>query len=468
MNEQNRFAGTRSRQVAYFRPYKGHIHNPGMGIISMAISDHMVTGYTKEDWDRADANQPFTLTKELLNEVTALSYIDNLYIRVGWNDVQKESGKLSLIPEFEMAVEAAHEAGISWGLRVMQCSPSNPYEHTVPEFLADRLSMYSYRNGCSYGPQPRKLPLYTDDYLKYWEEMLLMLGEKYDADPALEYADLSGYGLWGEGHHGCQDPEQDGVTDLVLDTPKRTEEVIRRLAEAHKKAFAQTPMVCNLVWSKYQAVQQAIREGSWVRRDSYYNWFEAAEAEYGLMKRPDAAMIYETVMPGVDMVYSEDPAFCHSYQELPERVCAYGAAYGIVGFNPKDTLFADRMMPQLFDAYKNKLGYRIYPSIIWYVEHEDGSRSLALGMVNDGSANPPGTLRIYAQTGGQETSAEVNGGLLNGRMYLAELPLAKTEDQMVTLRMELTMGAKTHTVRFAADTGEKEAPFELTIRLNHE
>ena len=94
-------------------PYKGHIHNPGMGIITMAVSDHMTTGYTPQERAVGDRKKPFSLTEKMLDEVTALPYIDNIYIRVGWNDVQKEKGRLELIPEFEMAVEAAQKAGIS-------------------------------------------------------------------------------------------------------------------------------------------------------------------------------------------------------------------------------------------------------------------------------------------------------------------------------------------------------------------
>ena len=143
----NPFSGRKSEQVAYFMPYKGHIHNPGMGIISMAISDHMTTGYTPQERAANDRKKPFTLSAKMLEEVTALTYIDNLYIRVGWNDVQKERGRLDLIPEFEMAVEAAKKAGISWGLRIMQASPSNPAEHLIPDFLVDKLPMYPYFDG---------------------------------------------------------------------------------------------------------------------------------------------------------------------------------------------------------------------------------------------------------------------------------------------------------------------------------
>lgn len=467
MNEKNRFEGMKSRQVAYFRPYRGHIHNPGMGIISMAISDHMITGYTPEEREKNDAKKPFVLTEEMMDAVTDISYIDNIYIRVGWNDVQRESGKLSIIPEMEMAIEKAKEAGKSWGFRIMQCSPSNPGEHTIPEFLADKLPMQPYYGWCGYGPKPRKLPLYTDDFLKYWEEMLLMLGEKYDADPNLEYADISGYGLWGEGHHGCQLQPDGALIDLELDSFERTEEIIEQLVKSHKTAFSRTPMVANLVWSKYEAIKNAIEEGCWVRRDSYYEWFEAKEAEWGLKRCGNAAMIYETVMPGIDMFYSEDPAFCHSYQELPDRVCDYGAAYGIIGFNPMDTLFADRMMPQLFDAYKNRLGYRLRPSIIWYLEKEDGSRGLALGMVNDGCANPPGVVRFCAETGGVQTSVEVDGSMFGSRMFMVELPLAKADSDTVILSVQLMMGGKTYPVRFAADVRTNSAPFELKIQLKH-
>lgn len=84
-----KFSG-KSEQIAYFGPYQGHIHNPGMGIVSMAVSDHMITGYTPEARREGDARKPFRLTEKMLEQVTALPYVDNLYIRVGWNDVQKE------------------------------------------------------------------------------------------------------------------------------------------------------------------------------------------------------------------------------------------------------------------------------------------------------------------------------------------------------------------------------------------
>ena len=343
--------GADYEQVAYFSPYRGHIHNPGMGIVSMAISDHMVTGYTPQERAANDLKKPFCLTRRMLEEVTALPYIDNLYIRVGWNDVQKEKGRLDVIPEFEMAVEAAQRAGISWGFRIMQASPSNPREHLLPDFLADRVPMCPYYDGAVYGPSPRKLPLYTEEYLKYWREMLFLLGERYDGNPALEYADVSGFGLWGEGHHGCRATPDGPVVNLEPGSRERMEEVVERLIDSHREAFPMTPMVLNLILSEYRAGERAIREGCWVRRDSYYHWFQADQAWHGLHKCGDAAMIFETVMPGIGMEDHEDPAFRHTFMDTPDKMCDYGAAYGIVGFNIPDTLYADHMMPQLFEPF---------------------------------------------------------------------------------------------------------------------
>lgn len=457
----------KTEQIACFDAYHGHIHNPGMGIVSMAVSDHMITGYTKEARIQGDARKPFVLTQKMLDEVAALPYIDNLYIRVGWNDVQKEQGKLCLSREFELAVETARRTGKSWGFRIMQCSPSNPTEHTVPDFLADKLPMFPFYDGCGYGPQPRKFPLYTEEYLKYWDEMLHLLGEKYDGDLALEYGDLSGFGLWGEGHHGTPVEPGGPVVDVETDSPERTEEVVSRLIESHRSAFPLTPMVLNLVLSRYEAGQKAIREGCWVRRDSYDKWFEASEAGWGLERRGDAAMIFETVMPGVLEEDSEDPAFRRSFRRTPDRMCDYGPAYGVAGFNPLDTLYADHLMPELFEPFKNRLGYRLRPSIVWKGERTDGKKCLILGMVNDGVANPPGEILLTAEMEGKKSTVAVNGSCFGGRMHLVELPLPQVIAREVKLSMELRTGGKLRPVRFAAETRTGEAPFTLKIQLEH-
>ena len=148
-------------------------------------------------------------------------------------------------------------------------------------------------------------------------------------------------------------------------------------------------------------------------------------------------------------------------------MCDYGAAYGIVGFNPLDTLHADHMVPQLFDAFKNRLGYRLRPSICWKVLQEDGSQSLVLGMVNDGVANPPGIVIFKAESKGKISSVSVEPGTLGGRMALVELPLPENCGDKVVLSMDIVIGQKRRPVRFAAEVRSGQAPYELNICLKH-
>lgn len=455
----NRFRGRDSVQIAYFRPYKGHIHNPGMGIISMAISDHMVTGYSGYDRAKADHEKPFILTRKMLQEVNRLPYIDNVYIRVGWNDVQKRAGRLELCPEFEMAVEEAKSAGKSWGFRIMQCSPSNPSRHLLPEFLEDRIPMVEMYDDGTYGPRPKMMPVYTEEYLKYWDEMLHLLGERFDGDQKLEYADISGFGLWGEGHHG-------GERDFG--NPVQMNAVLERLIASHKSAFPRTPMVMNLHLSEcWKAGQDALAEGCWTRRDCYYGWFQAYHAQDGLNRKKNAAMIFETIMPGLCMEDDEDPSYRHSSLDTADSMCDYGANYATVGFNPLDTLYAAHMIPQLYQPFKQRLGYRLRPSIVWKIRNTDGDCSLVLGMVNDGCANPPGMLTFIAESNGRTAQVTKEGGEFTGRMKLVEVPLPQGHSDEITLRMKIRMAQKEYAVRFAAEIGSMRAPFELHVNLNH-
>lgn len=458
LGKKNRL-GNESVQVAYYRPFQGHIQNPGMGIISMAISDHMVTGYSADERALNDKKKPFKLTREMMKDVTELSYIDNIYIRVGWNDVQKRAGRLDLSEEFKIALDAACEAGKSWGFRIMQASPSNPREHLIPEFLENKLELCPYVDGAFYGPTPKKLPVYSDDYLKYWSEMLELLGEQFDSDPLLEYADISGYGLWGEGHHGCSNSQTGEVKDLILHSAERAEEVLKNLISSHRKAFVNTPAVLNLVWSNYEAGLRAIKDGCWVRRDSYYKWFQACEAQAGLCRRPDTAMIFETVMPGISEMALD----------TPDAMCDYGAAYGIIGFNTQDTMYAHRIYPQLSEGFKKRVGYRLRPSIIWKVKNQNGSWDLVMGMVNDGCANPPGDVTFYAACSkcGCITSVTINGGEFSRQMCMVKLPLCAEACGEVKLTMAICIGTKLRPARFAADVKKNIAPSELLINLDH-
>lgn len=453
---ENLFRNIPTRQVAFFpRKYHGHISNPGMGIISMAISDHMVTGYTPADRSRKDMEPNFTLTKDMLRKVLRLPFIDNIYIRAAWKDVQKEPGRLCLSPSVEMAIKETVKAGKSLGLRVMSCSPSNPDQHLVPESIADKMRFLpmAYPD-LYYGPSPKLMPDYTENYMKYWDELLHLLGERLDTLPNLQYVDLSGFGLWGEGHHGSDDH---------LYTEDSHGEILQRLINSHQNAFRNTPMVVNLhMIEKWKAGQRALAEGCWVRRDSYYDYFKAHQAIDGLNRHPDAGMIFETIIPGCGAP-DKGAAFSPSNLNCAYGMCDYGAHFATVGFNCLDTLYAAEHESELFTVFSENIGYRLRPSIIW--QTMDDKKQLILGIVNDGAAAPPGKICIEAESNGHRSSTEADGGRFGQRMQVIALPLPDGHDRQITLKLWLTLGQKTYPVRIAADIGSREAPYELKIYL---
>lgn len=383
------------QQIAFFDPYKGHIRNPGMGIVCMALSDHMVTGYTKEERQKNDLEPPFAFTSEMLEEACKLGFVDNVYIRVGWRDVQEKQGFLSLSEDFIRALEVIHKYQLTWGLRIMSNSPSNPEEHLLPDFVKRQVPMIPIIAEEFYGPQPKFIPSYTENYLTLWNELTILLAEEFDDDPLLEYVDISGYGLWGEGHHGIHfnDPTQN--PDLL--SFEERNQIVDRIVRQYRRSFKKTPLVANLVWTQFLAIQQAVADGAWVRRDAYYHWLKPNEAALGLMRNPRAAMIYETVMPGILVEDSDDPHFRRNFLNEPDKICDYGANYGVVGFNPKDFTFAAHVYPGLFEAFKERLGYRLRPSIIWK-KRRNKQLSLILGIINDGTTAPPGKITFCVST----------------------------------------------------------------------
>ena len=161
-----------------------------------------------------------------------------------------------------------------------------------------------------------------------------------------------------------------------------------------------------------------------------------------------------------------DPAFRSSYLDTPRKMCEYGATYGIIGFNPLDTLYADHMAPQLYDAFKEKVGYRLRPSIIWKVHRPEGM-TLALGMVNDGCANPPGDIIIQAESNNNTSNVCVNGGCFSDRMHIVELPLPKNHDDVIKLTMKIAIRNKIRPVRFAVNNRSANAPYELMVSMKH-
>lgn len=203
-------AKERAIHLDYFDPAVGKVPNPGMGVQGYVYSDHMRFGYTWAEIQPSVPHEMTPLDRKSLERMAASPHCDNLYYRCEWRDIQQEKGKLSLPKEFEWMLEACEKYNKTWSFRIMSSSVTSVYKDSVPEFIKDHVKMIPYWR--TIGVQewyPKYFPEYSSEFLQYWNELNCLLGERFDKDPRLEFADVSGYGFWGEAHHySLQRPDQ--------------------------------------------------------------------------------------------------------------------------------------------------------------------------------------------------------------------------------------------------------------------
>jgi len=115
------------------QPSRDHIRNFGTGLV----------GYT---WDENGPALGVQCGRETLEEsvekMASLPFVDILYIRCDWRDIQSSPGKLQLSPVWEATFDAAKRHNLGVGFRVQLSSPNiQPKKLSLPDFLHDRVPL---------------------------------------------------------------------------------------------------------------------------------------------------------------------------------------------------------------------------------------------------------------------------------------------------------------------------------------
>ena len=383
----------------YFDPSTNYVPNPGMGIQGYVFSDHMHYGYNKEEFSFGEHNAPNEqLSRHTFERMMRLPYCDNLYFRVDWNKIQKEPGKLHITEEWEWLLDETRRNGRRWSLRIMNASRHNAETSSVPEFLNDKLEMVGYQSTYNFGPKVKYYPAYTAEYFKWWGELTELLAERFDNDPMLEFVDISGYGIWGEGHHyGCLLNADKNANNHA----ENADEAISTIISQYERAFVHTPIAMTLHFMDYTPGMAVVKDTNhWLRRDSFQPFSSIWEYDAMADHVPGRAVIWETLLPMMPM---SPPIFTRD--RVPQRILDMGAHYIAMGFNPWDAIIDHRYFMKTYEQINRHVGYRIRPSIIWRRINENGGHELVLVLVNDGCVAPPGTIKLTAEfPAGQQTS----------------------------------------------------------------
>lgn len=476
------------------QPSRNHIRNFGTGLV----------GYT---WEENGPALSVLCGRETLEQsvekMASLPFVDVLYARCDWRDVQTSPGKLNLSPAWEAMFDAANRHNLGVGFRIQLSSPNiQPKKLSLPDFLHDKVPIVNigrrskehHTNFDFYEPRYD-----SPEFQKAFAELNALLAAKFGDDPHLEYMDLMMYGFWGEGHtNDIPSPFPDYLT---------AERTFVRMTELQLKTWEKTPLAVNTQpdissVGNRQVQDLAVRSGCWLRSDSLIMdepiqieelahrppWLAtiledgenrhhmlpefAAEEQACLSKLPDSMLLFvgqdNEVQPADDYPHRIGGPIDRPYRESAGfHALDIGTNYFGLWTEADNVRRYYEKYPDSLRAMEQRLGYRIRPSLIWQRKRYD-TMELILGIVNDGVAGVPGVLGIYAES--LDGRVKVGGNLDAGQPYAgqfrqASIILPKDMDgQQVVLRAELQVKGVRRPVRWACHN-PTNPDGSLTIRL---
>ena len=114
-------------------PSETPLRNPGFGLL----------GYTWEESGPSIAVREGRQTLEdHVEKMASLPFVDVLYIRCDWRNVQRRAGRLELDPVWDLTLDAAKRHGLRVAFRVQSSNSAfQPKQLALPEFLRARVPM---------------------------------------------------------------------------------------------------------------------------------------------------------------------------------------------------------------------------------------------------------------------------------------------------------------------------------------
>ncbi len=390
-------------------PARGPVPNFGMGLM----------GYPWEENGAPPTGEPMETSVEKL---ARLPFVDTLYIRCDWRDVQRRKGRLDLNPVFAVSLALAKELSLGVGIRIQMSSPNIHPELSIPKFIADKMRFASLGDSFIEGEKRKKWrePDYTDkNFQKAFRELNELLVAEFDDNVLVEWVDLMQYGLWGEGHTGST--AATGIApyaDLL--------ETFATMTRLQLELWKKTPLAVNTQPDISRAGNDyvhdiAIRGGAWLRTDSIVSIEESQQIEMHANRPPYLASIVED---GGLRGYQMDKLLESADGGVTNREFAalhaldVGANYWSL-WQMADNLAAfDERFPRCFSTAREKIGYRVRPS--WIIRRKRyGRNELIVILKNDGIAGVPGRLKVWVED--KKRKVKVGGSLDAGHPYAGKL-----------------------------------------------
>ena len=322
--------------------------NPGMGITTFQRFNGQATNPPLK-WSEVG---PVT---KLLRAPAKPDFPDTsiAYCRWYWNALEPEQGKFRW-EIVDLALKEAREHGQALAIRLMPYSNQDPLPEWYQNSGARRANKPTDKDGNIWQPD------FSDPlYLKYWGELVVEAGKRYDGNPYLDSVDISSVGYWGEGWSPYMPPfrYQKELIDIWLE------------------AFQRTPLLMN--FDEQQALTYGTQHGAgWrldclgdMRKDSNNEYFPAEMLE-----------VYpqQIVRAGIQDVWQHRPVSletCYTVAGWKERgydldyILQQALRWHVSTVNVKSAPIPQEWKPQ-FDEFQKRIGYRFilrrleYPGLV--------------------------------------------------------------------------------------------------------
>jgi hypothetical protein len=364
------------------------LRNPGLGL----------AGYSWEEGGPSLAARAGRETLEQhVRKLAALPFVDVLYIRCDWRNVQKQPGRLDLDPVWQLTLDAAREHGQRVAFRVQLSSPNfEPERLAMPDFVQAQVPMVEIGPIKDHPGANYREPRYDHPaFRKAFEDLTTLLAQRFDGDPLIEWVDLMQYGFWGEGHTGdLPNPFPDYAT---------AERTFLQMTELQLEQWKRTPVAVNTqpdisVVGNRRVLDMAVRAGAWLRSDSIIveepiqidtianrpPWL-AAILEDGYFRQYDTAKL------------SVDAAGVNVLENYMLHVLDIRANYWALWTEAENLARYNERYPRGFRELRAKMGYRVRPAWVWQRKRY-GASELIVAVANSGVAGVPGVLWLHVES----------------------------------------------------------------------
>jgi len=393
------------RTALFTTPSEKPIRNPGLGLV----------GYTWEENGPSLAVRAGKRSLEDQIEQTAsLPFVDVLYIRCDWRNVQSRPGRLDLDPVWQLTLDAARRHNLRVAFRVQLSNPEfQPKNIALPEFLRSRIPLVNIGGIPRRGNVQYLEPRYDHpEFRKAFTELNQLLAEKFDGDPLIEWMDLMQYGFWGEGHtSNLPNPFPDYVT---------AERTFLEMTNEQLGAWKKTPIAVNTQpdishVGNRRIVDMTVRSGGWLRSDSIC--LEEAIQIDQIANRPPwvGAIMEDGDLRQYDInKLQPDAAGVNPMENRILHTLDIRANYWSLWTESDNLKSYNERYPRGFERLQSNLGYRVRPAWVWQRKRFKTSE-LVVSVVNRGVAGVPGVLWLTAQI--PENGWKSTGSLDPGQPY---------------------------------------------------